>query len=50
MATLPYGTPSTDPAMLAAAPLALAGVALCACLLPALRATLVEPISALRQD
>jgi len=50
VATLLYATPSTDPAMLVAAPLALGLVALGACLLPALRATRVEPVVALRQD
>ena len=50
VAALLYATPSTDPAMLAAAPLALGLVALAACLLPALRATRVEPMAALRQD
>jgi putative ABC transport system permease protein len=50
VATLLYATPATDPAMLAAAPLALGLVALGACLLPALRATRVEPVVALRQE
>jgi ABC-type antimicrobial peptide transport system permease subunit len=50
VATLLFGTAATDPVMLAGASAALALVALCACLLPALRATRVEPISALRQD
>jgi ABC-type antimicrobial peptide transport system permease subunit len=50
VATLLYATPSTDLAMLVAAPLALGLVALGACLLPALRATRVEPMAALRQD
>ena len=50
VATLLFGTASTDPAMLLSASFALALVALCACLLPALRATRVEPIAALRQD
>jgi ABC-type antimicrobial peptide transport system permease subunit len=48
--TLLYATPSTDPAMLASASVALGLVALGACLLPALRATRVEPLAALRQD
>jgi len=50
VATLLYATPPTDPAMLVAAPLALGLVALGACLMPALRATRVEPVVALRQD
>jgi putative ABC transport system permease protein len=50
VATLLFGTASTDPEMLVAAPLVLASVALGASLLPALRATRVEPIAALRQD
>jgi ABC-type antimicrobial peptide transport system permease subunit len=50
VATLLFGTAATDPAMLAGASAALALVALCACLIPALRATRVEPIAALRQD
>jgi putative ABC transport system permease protein len=50
VATLLYATPSTDPAMLAAAPIALGLVALGACLLPAIRATRVEPMVALRQE
>jgi putative ABC transport system permease protein len=50
VATLLYGTPATDPAMLAVAPLALTLVALAACLLPVLRATRVQPSVALRQD
>jgi putative ABC transport system permease protein len=50
VATLLFNTPSTDPLMLAAAPLLLALVALAACLLPALRATRIEPMVALRRD
>jgi ABC-type antimicrobial peptide transport system permease subunit len=50
VATLLFGTAATDPVMLAGSSAALALVALCACLLPALRATRVEPIAALRQD
>jgi putative ABC transport system permease protein len=50
VATLLFGTPSLDPEMLMAAPVLLALVALAACLLPALRATRIEPVSALRND
>jgi predicted permease len=50
VATVLFGTASTDPVMLAAAPVALALAALAACLVPTLRATRVEPITALRQD
>jgi predicted permease len=48
--SLLYATDSTDPATLAAAPVALGLVALAACLLPARRATRVEPMAALRQE
>jgi ABC-type antimicrobial peptide transport system permease subunit len=48
--SLLYATDSTDPITLAAAPVALGLVALAACLLPALRATRVEPMAALRQE
>ncbi len=48
--SLLYATASTDPVTLAAAPVALGLVALAACLLPALRATRVEPMAALRQE
>jgi putative ABC transport system permease protein len=50
VATLLFDTPSMDPAMLMVAPLLLALVALAACLVPALRATRIEPVSALRHD
>jgi predicted permease len=50
VAALLFGTPSTDPAMLVAAPAILSLVALAACLVPALRATRIEPMAALRQD
>ncbi len=50
VATLLFSTPSTDPAMLTAAPIILGLVALAACLAPAFRATRVQPIVALRQD
>lgn len=50
VAAMLYATPSTDPAVLLAAPFALGLVTLGACLVPAFRATRVEPIRALRQD
>lgn len=50
VATLLYGTASTDPDLLAAASLALGVVGLGACLLPAHRATRIEPIAALRGE
>jgi ABC-type lipoprotein release transport system permease subunit len=50
VAALLFDTPPTDPAMLAAAPLALGLVALGACLIPAARATRVQPMAALRQE
>jgi ABC-type antimicrobial peptide transport system permease subunit len=50
VATLLFSTPSMDPAMLVAAPLLLALVALAACLVPAMRATRIEPVNALRHD
>jgi ABC-type antimicrobial peptide transport system permease subunit len=43
-----FNTPSMDPATLASATLSLAAVSFAACLLPALRATRVEPVVALR--
>jgi ABC-type antimicrobial peptide transport system permease subunit len=50
VAALLFGTPSMDPAMLMIAPLLLALVALAASLLPAMRATRIEPVNALRHD
>ena len=50
VATLLFSTPSLDPEILMAAPVLLALVALAACLIPALRATRIEPVSALRHD
>jgi putative ABC transport system permease protein len=50
VATLLFSTPSLDPEMLVLAPALLVLVALAACLVPAMRATRVEPVNALRHD
>jgi putative ABC transport system permease protein len=50
VASLLFSTPSMDPSMLAIAPLLLALVALAASLAPAMRATRIEPVTALRHD
>ena len=50
LTSLLFGVRATDPLTFAVIPILLALVALIACLVPARRATKIEPINALRQD
>jgi ABC-type antimicrobial peptide transport system permease subunit len=50
LTTLLYGVSPTDPQVLSLSVLVLALVSMVACLIPAIRATKVDPIEALRSE